>query len=171
MQTHREHILLPASPSFITFSLVIAFVLNVLPWGRQYFVPDFLALTFVFWGIHQPRRVGMGIAFVFGLLMDVHNANLLGEHALGYTLLSYGAISLHRRVPAFRLGKQILHVLPLFLLSLFVMALVRLFTGEGLAEPTYFIQAVVTSLMWPAADFLLLAPQRRAIERDDDRPL
>ncbi len=39
--------------------------------------------------VHQPRRVGVGAAFVFGLLMDVHQGALLGQHALAYTLLSY----------------------------------------------------------------------------------
>ncbi len=61
-------------------------------------MPDFVALVLLFWNVHQPRKVGMGIAFFLGLLMDVHNASLLGEHALAYTLLSYGAITIHRRV-------------------------------------------------------------------------
>src|SRR5260364_373261 len=60
--------------------------------------PDFVALVLLFWDIHQPRKVGIGIAFALGLLMDVHDASLLGEHALAYTLLSYGAIMIHRRV-------------------------------------------------------------------------
>jgi rod shape-determining protein MreD len=171
MRLRPEHLLLPANAGFITFSLVVAFVLNILPWGRYYFVPDFLALLFVFWGVHQPRKVGMGIAFVFGLLMDVHNTNLLGQHALAYTLLSYGAISLHRRVMFFRLGPQMLHVLPLLLLAQLTVVLIRVLSGHGLPEPTYFLQSVVTTLMWPLADLLLLAPQRRAVDRDDNRPL
>lgn len=171
MIRRREHLLLPASSAFITMTLIVAFVLNILPWGRYYMVPDFLALVFVFWSIHQPRRVGMGIAFVFGLLMDVHNANLLGQHALAYTLLSYGAISLHRRVPFFGLGQQILIVLPLFLVAQLTTAFIRYLAGVGVPEPSYFLQSLVTAMIWPLADALLLAPQRRAVERDDDRPL
>jgi rod shape-determining protein MreD len=35
-------------------------------------VPDLLALVLVFWSVHQPLRIGIGAAFVFGLAMDVH---------------------------------------------------------------------------------------------------
>ena len=57
-----QYLLLPANRAFITFSLLAAFVLDLLPWGRAPGVPDFLALTLVFWNIRQPRLVGIGIA-------------------------------------------------------------------------------------------------------------
>ncbi len=44
----------------------------MLPLGRAPWMPDLLALVLVFWSVHQPLRVGIGVAFVFGLLMDVH---------------------------------------------------------------------------------------------------
>jgi rod shape-determining protein MreD len=50
----------------------------MLPWGRFIAAPDFVALILVFWGVHQPRKVGIGTAFCLGLLMDVHDAALLG---------------------------------------------------------------------------------------------
>ncbi len=171
MQLRPEYLLLPANRGFITFTLMVAFVLNILPWGRFYFVPDFLALVIVFWNIHQPRKLGMGISFVCGLFMDVHNANLLGEHALAYTLLAYGAISLHRRVLSFKLIGQMIHVLPLFLMAQVVNLGIRLIAGHGIPEPSYFLQSVVTTLIWPFADILLLAPQRRSVDRDENRPL
>ena len=93
----REHLLLPPDNAFISLTIGCAFLLDVLPWGNARVVPDFLALVLVFWTIRQPRKVGMGVAFLFGLLMDVHHATLLGEHALGYSLLSYGALALQRR--------------------------------------------------------------------------
>jgi len=42
-------------------------LLNILPWGRSPSVPDFMAVALVFWNVHQPRRVGVGVAFLFGL--------------------------------------------------------------------------------------------------------
>ena len=61
-----------------------------------------------------------------GLVMDVHSASLLGENALAYTLLSYFAITIHRRVLWFRSTVQALHVLPLLLVMQVVQALVLL---------------------------------------------
>lgn len=171
MRNPPQYLLLPASRAFITFSLIVAFLLGLLPWGRLPGVPDFLALALVFWNIHQPRLVGIGIAFLFGLLMDVHDAALLGEHALAYTLLSYGAMSLHRRVPWFGMPAQMLHVLPLFLLAQASTLLARMAVGGDFPGWSWFLQGVATTLLWPLADWLLLAPQRRAVDRDENRPL
>ncbi|MCX7228992.1 MAG: rod shape-determining protein MreD [Burkholderiales bacterium] len=166
-----EYLLLPASRAFIAFTILVAFVLNILPWGRTYGVPDFLAIVLVFWNIHQPRKVGIGIAFLVGLLMDVHASALFGERALAYSLLSYGAMSMHRRVPWFRLGGQMLHVLPLFLLAQLVVIAVRMAVGGPFPGIGYFLQSLSSTLLWPLAEVLLLAPQRSAVDRDDNRPI
>jgi rod shape-determining protein MreD len=171
MQMRPEYLLLPASRAFIAFTILVAFVLNILPWGRTYGVPDFLAIVLVFWNIHQPRKVGIGIAFLVGLLMDVHASALFGERALAYALLSYGAMSMHRRVPWYRLGGQMLHVLPLFLLAQLVVVAVRMAVGGPFPGIGYFLQSLSSTLLWPLADVLLLAPQRSAVDRDDNRPI
>lgn len=166
-----HYILLPANPLFIFLSLVVAFLLNILPWGTWGGVPDFVALVLVFWSIHQPRRVGIGVAFFMGILMDVHDATLLGENALSYTLLSYFAIMIHRRVLWFPIGIQALHVLPLLLLMQIVQVVVRWSVSQQLPGWFYFAESVVATLLWPAVSWLLLAPQRRAVNRDDTRPI
>ncbi len=125
----------------------------------------------VFWNIHQPRLVGIGVAFLMGILMDVHASAVLGERALAYSLLSYGALALHRRLPWFRLGGQMLHVLPLFALAQIVVVLVRMSVGAPFPGLVYFLPCLSCTLLWPLADVLLLAPQRAAVDRDDNRPL
>ena len=167
-----QYILQPVNPYFIAFSLAAAFLLNLMPWGRLIGVPDFVALVLLFWNVHQPRKVGMGIAFLLGLLMDVHNASLLGEHALAYTLLSYGAISLHRRIMWFPVISQSLYVLPLLLIAQLASAAVRLWVGG--ASANWWIgltESAIGTLLWPLVTWMLLAPQRRAVNRDETRPL
>lgn len=169
---NRPHyILLPASPLFIAFSLTCAFMLNLLPWGQWIGVPDFVAVVLVFWGIHQPRKVGIGVAFFMGLLMDVHEATLLGENALAYTLLSYLAIMIHRRVLWFPLMTQALHVLPLLLFAQAVQMLVHLIGSGKFLGWLQFVESVVAIVLWPVFTSLLLAPQRRAVDRDHTRPI
>ena len=114
MPRGSDQLLLPVNPFFIALSLVLALGVNLLPVGRQPAMPDLLAVALVFWNVHQPRRVGVGFAFAFGLVMDVHQGAVLGQHALAYTLLSYLAITVHRRVLWFSLPAQALHVLPVF---------------------------------------------------------
>ena len=166
-----HYILLPVSAIFIAFSLLGAFILNLLPWGHWIGVPDFVALVLVFWSIHQPRKVGIGVAFFMGLLMDVHDASLLGENALAYTLLSYFAIMIHRRVLWFPTGTQALHVLPLLLLAQTVQLLIRLVVSGKFPGWFYYVEAFSSAALWPVATWILLAPQRRAIDRDDTRPI
>ena len=171
MTSRNEYLLLPVSRAYIAFTILVATVLNIIPWGRDVGIPDFLALVLVFWNVHQPRKVCIGIGFLLGLVMDVHSSSALGERALLYSLLSYGAWFMHRRVPWFRIGGQMLHVLPLFMFAQLVVVLVRVATGAPMPGGGLFLQWISTMLLWPIADLLLLAPQRRAAERDDNRPL
>ena len=169
---NRPHyILLPVSPLFIAFSLTCAFIMNLLPWGQWMFAPDFVALVLVFWGIHQPRKVGIGVAFSMGLLMDVHEATLLGENALAYTLLSYLAIMIHRRILWFPVMTQALHVFPLLLATQAIQVLVHLFVSKKFPGWMPFVESVVAIALWPVITWLLLAPQRRAVDRDHTRPI
>ncbi len=164
-------LLAPANPLFIWASLLATLALNLLPVGPSSWLPDFLALALVFWNVHQPRRVGIGAAFVFGLLMDVHDGALFGEHALAYTLLAYGAITLHRRVLWFPVAAQSMHVLALLLVAQCVSLAVRLWVGGGFPGWDYFLNSVIGAAIWPLVTWILLAPQRRPLERDDTRPL
>jgi rod shape-determining protein MreD len=125
----------------------------------------------VFWGVHQPRKVGIGTAFFLGLLMDVHDSTLLGENALAYTLLSYFAIMLHRRVLWFPIWTQAIHVLPLLIMAQSVQLLVRFCVSGKTPGWFYFVESVIAVVLWPLVTWMLLAPQRRAVDRDHTRPI
>jgi rod shape-determining protein MreD len=166
-----HYILLPVSPLFIGISMAGAFLLNLLPWGHFIGAPDFVALVLVFWGIHQPRKVGIGLAFFMGLLMDVHEATLLGENALAYTLLSYFAIMIHRRVLWFPVLTQAIHVFPLLLMTQAIQVVVSYIVSGKFSGWLHFIESAVAIALWPVVTWLLLAPQRRAVDRDHTRPI
>ncbi len=170
-----QPLLLPASPLFIWSTLVGALVLNMMmnmgPAGRAAWVPDLLALALVFWNVHQPLRIGVGVAFAFGLVMDVHLGALLGQHALAYTAMSFLAVSMQRRLLWFPVGAQMLQVLPLFLAAQVLELLVRLIAGHGFPGLWVLLGPLIETALWPLANVLLLAPQRRAHDPDDNRPL
>jgi rod shape-determining protein MreD len=167
-----QFILRPVSVLFVAASLLGAFLFNLLPWGALSWVPDFLAITLMFWTVREPRIVSIGTAFAVGLLMDVHDATVLGEHALSYTLLAYAAAVLSRRLPAFTLGMQALQVLPVFYLSTLATLGVRVFFGGFFPGwQATLIAPALSALLWPAATWVLLAPQRRPIDVDNTRPL
>jgi rod shape-determining protein MreD len=169
-RAHGE-LLLPVNPLFILFSLLVALALNLVPLGRTPAMPDFLALVVVFWNVHQPSKVGVGAAFFFGLAMDVHEGALLGQHALAYTVLSYLAITIHRRLLWFTLPSQAVQILPIFVASHAVSLIVRLLAGGLFPGWELLLAPFVEALLWPLATVVLLAPQRRPPDPDENRPL
>jgi rod shape-determining protein MreD len=166
-----QPLLLPANPLFIWGTLFIALMLNMLPIGRTPWMPDFLALVVVFWAVHQPLRIGVGAAFMFGLAMDVHQSALLGQHALAYTALSFFAITIHRRLLWFTVSSQALQVFPLFAAAHAIELAIRLVAGGMFPGWDIVLAPFLEAMLWPVASVMLLAPQRRAPDPDENRPL
>lgn len=165
-----QQLLLPVNPVFIGASLVAALAFNMLPLGRVAWTPDVLVLLLAFWGVHQPLRVGMGLAFLLGLCMDVQQSALLGQHALSYTVLMYGTRMTHRRVLWFRPWSQALQMIGLFTLAHAVQVVIGLFSGGGLPGIGVVVAPLLEALLWPLASWVLLAPQRRAPDHNENRP-
>ena len=170
-----QQLLLPANPVFIWSSLIGALMINILMnmglLGRAAWTPDLLIVALVFWSVHQPLRIGVGTAFFFGLVMDVQQGALLGQHALAYTVLGYFAVFMHRRLLWFDVPTQAVQVLPLFFAVHALEWLVRLIAGDGFPGWSHLLAPVIEAALWPVASVLLLAPQRRAPDPDDNRPL
>jgi len=166
-----QQLLLPANPVFIWGTLLLGLLANMVPLGRVPWMPDFLALVVVFWSVHQPLRVGIGAAFFFGLSMDVHQSALLGQHALGYTVLSFFAITIHRRLLWFSVPSQAVQVLPLFAAAHAIELTVRMLAGGVFPGLGILLAPVVEAMLWPVVSVILLAPQRRAPDPDENRPL
>lgn len=159
-----QHILLPVRVSTIVASFAVALLLAFLPWGDLRLVPDFVALVLVFWCVHQPRRVGLGVGWAIGLVADAGNGVLLGQHALSYSLLAFFAITLSRRILWFGPWYQALHIAALLVFGQAVVVLVRLAAGAALPGWTIFVGPLAGAALWPFVAWLLLLPQRRALE-------
>jgi rod shape-determining protein MreD len=164
----RHEILLPVKPAFIVFTLVVAALLNMMPWSGWigWLRPDFVALVVLYWVIEQPLRVGFTAAFTLGLLMDVAEGALLGQHALSYTILAYAGIALNRRVRRFSLGSQVAHVIPLLLVNDLIVLGVRMLAGADFPGYPYFLGSFVGGALWPLLSVLLKLPQRPRLDRD-----
>ena len=112
-------------------------------------MPDVLVLVLVFWSVHQPLRVGIGVAFFFGLCMDVHQAALLGQHALAYTALSFFAITIHRRLLWFSVPSQALQVLPLFVAAHAIELGIRMLGGGVFPGWQMLLAPLIEVRLWP----------------------
>ena len=166
-----SRILQPVRPWFILLSLFVALLLNFIPTADWPWMPDWIALVLVFWCIREPRRAGMGSGFVLGLIMDVADASLMGQHSLAYVIVAYLATSLSRRILWFPLGQQALHVLPLLLSVQIVQLAVRLMPGIEFPGLLYLAGPFIATALWLPLTFVLLLPQYRPIEHDANRPI
>jgi len=163
-----HEILLPVKPTFIVFTLIAALVLNLLPWSGALLAlkPDFVALVVLYWCILQPRKVGFAAAWMLGLMMDVADGSLFGQHALAYSVLTFGGIVLHRRVLMFTMRDQVLHVIPLLLLNDVIVLLIRKLVGADFPGFGYFIGSFIAGALWPLLCFLLKLPQKPRADPD-----
>ena len=157
-----EEILLPVRPWFIVLTLLVGLVANTLPMSGMALTlkPDFLALVLLYWCIQEPRLIGVGVAWGLGLMMDVVDATVFGQHALAYAVLAYGAGYFRRRVLRFSLWQQAAQVAVLLLLSSGLVLLVRIAGGSPPPRWTYAVGSLTGALLWPLVTALLQWPQR-----------
>ncbi len=164
----RRHLPPPANPIWIVFTLALSYVLNLMEsFFNIIWLPDLLALTLVYWTVHQPRHVGLTIAFICGLLMDVHNGSVLGQQSLAYVILSYLAYLMHRRLPWFNLFGQALHIFPILLVSQVVVLGIRLWFDGLWPGFAWFLQSFSGAVLWPFVSLILSFPQRRNRASDE----
>ena len=156
-----RQILQPVRLSTIVVSFALALFLNFLPWRDLRLVPDFVALSLVFWCVRQPRLVGLGVGWTLGLITDAGNGVLLGQHALAYSLLAFLGIWLSRRILWFGPALQALHVGAILLVGQGAALVVRLAAGDDFPGWQVFVSPLAGALLWPPTSWLLLLPQRR----------
>lgn len=166
-----QRILLPARVGFIATTVIISLVLNLLPWRDLTGLPDWTALVLTFWCIHQPRKIGIGAAWMLGVIMDTANGALLGQHALAYSVLAFASIAFSRRILWFPIWPQAMHVFLLLISCQLLMLAVRMVAGGAFPGLLWFLGSAVSALLWPVVTFLLLIPQRLPESIDENRPI
>lgn len=160
--------MLPARGPFILASLLVAVLINWLPWHGWALAlrPDFVALVLLYWCTHKPHRVGIGTAWVVGILADVADASLFGQHALAYSVLAFGGIVLNRRIQMLDLQQQSFQVLPLLLISYATYALVH-WQLRGYVAWEFFLGAFVSAAMWIPLTILLQILRRPRVDPNE----
>ncbi|MGR9106643.1 MAG: rod shape-determining protein MreD [Gammaproteobacteria bacterium] len=141
----------------VILSIVIAMGLRILPWSRDWvlFNPDWILLIVIYWCLTIPERFNIGSTWVVGLLTDALTGQLLGYHALNYSVVSYIVVRLHLRIRLFRLTQQIFMVLCLLSLSQLIVFWMQNIQGAGYISWTYWIPSISGAMIWPLVYFLL----------------
>lgn len=159
----RDSMRLPAPLRLLVSSFIIAFLLNLLPWSglALQVCPDFVLLILLYWSINQPRSVGQGLGFVLGLLMDVANSALLGQHALMYVVAVFLAQLLRVRVLQLSLPAQALHIGAILLLAQLISVSLNLSMGRELPGALMIVAPIIGAALWPPISLVLVLPRLR----------
>jgi rod shape-determining protein MreD len=157
----------PVSNTFIVTSILVALFLNALPWEGSWLAlrPDFVALVMLYWCTHAPLRVGIGLSWAAGMLADVADSSLFGQHALAYTLLAFGGVVLHRRLQMFDLREQTTQVLGIFAVTYAVYALVH-WQVSGYMMWSYLLGCLTSTLLWAPLSIMFRAMRQARVERE-----
>ena len=146
----------------IILSFVVAFMLTAMPvpeWAANW-RPDWVAMVLIYWCMALPDRVGIGIAWVLGLLLDVQQGTILGQHALGLSLIAYLTLISHQRLRVFPLMQQAMIVCVYLLLFQLLILWIRGLIGVPPEHWTFWMPAFTSMLLWPWL-FIVLRDIRR----------
>ena len=163
---YQPTVLYRVSNAFVLTSILLALLLNSLPWEGIWLMlrPDFVALVLLYWCMHKPLRVGIGLSWFVGIFADVANASLFGQHALTYTILAFCGLVLHRRLQLFTFRQQTSQVFMVFLIVYIVSALVN-WQVNGYITWLYFLGCLTSTLLWMPISMMFQAMQRRFMDR------
>ena len=135
----------------VVISIVIALALTMLPLPRALDVvrPDWVALIVIFWALSVPRSYGVGIAFLVGIVLDVSQGTLLGQHALGLTIVAYITVRFHLQMRVFPLLQLTAFVFALNALYRFLLFWINGVAGISAPASTYWGPVVSCLVIWP----------------------
>ncbi len=143
-------------------SVLIAFLLTALPlphWADDW-RPAWVAMVLIYWCMALPERIGIGIAWCMGLLLDVQQGALLGQNALGLALIAYFVIQIHKRFRLFPLVQQSCLVGFIIIFYLLISSWVTGIMGIPPKTWTYWMPAISSMVLWPWL-FVILRDIRR----------
>jgi rod shape-determining protein MreD len=146
----------------IVASFIVAFMLTAMPlpeWAISW-RPAWVAMVLMYWCMALPDRVGIGIAWMLGLLLDVQQGTVLGQNALGLALLAWVMLKSYQRVRVFPLTQQALVVCGYLLFLQFINLWIRGMMGVPPEHWTFWMSAFTSMLLWPWL-FVILRDMRR----------
>lgn len=150
----------------IFLSFFIAYLLAIVPfpeWAMNY-RPEWVPMVMIYWAMALPYRVGIGSAWVVGLVLDVLEGATLGVNALALVVITYVALSLHLRMRMFSTLQQSGLVLALVGLNLMLCNWLQIVTGQSVSSNLMFLMGALTSaVIWPSL-FQLLRQVRRSFD-------
>ena len=141
---------------------IVAFMLAIMPlpdWAVE-FRPDWVTLVLIYWAMAVPSRIGVTVAWLAGLLLDVSYGTLMGQHAIGMVIVIYFIHIQHQRLRVASLLQQSIVIFFLLLIKQLLILWVDGMVGRAPDSWLFFMPAITSTLLWPWT-YLILRDIRR----------
>ena len=146
----------------IVLSLILAFMLTAMPlpeWAIQW-RPAWVPLVMIYWCMALPDRVGIGISWTMGLLLDVQQGTVLGQNAMALAVIAFITIKSYQRLRVFPLYQQALLVFIYIMIFQLIVLWIKVMMGIPPQTWTFWLPAFTSMLLWPWL-FIVLRDLRR----------
>ena len=147
----------------IAATFAIAIWLSVIPfpdWAR-WARPEWVAIVLIYWVIALPHRVGVGAAFMTGLVLDVVEGAPLGQNAFALAVVAYLALNLYQRMRMYAFWQQAGIVFVLVGLNQLLCHWVQTLTSKVVPTMLFLLPALVSAFLWPTVMLLLRQVRRQ----------
>jgi rod shape-determining protein MreD len=145
----------PYGRIFLTVLLALFLSVVPVPGWVDAARPAFLVLTVLYWSIAVPRAGGLTLGWIAGLVLDIFQGSVLGQHALALSLVTYITLREHQKIRSKPVFQQSLIVMGLLFIYEFVVFAIDGWTGHVLYGPLHWLQVLTGALLWPLAAALL----------------
>lgn len=135
----------------VVLSIIVAIMLTMMPlpgWLTA-FRPDWVALVIVFWAMSVPHSYSVGVAWIVGIVLDVTQGTLLGQHALALCAVTYIAVKFHLLMRVFPLLQLTATIFALLALYQFLLFWINGVAGVNAASITYWGPVISGAVIWP----------------------
>ena len=145
------------------FTVIGAFMLAIMPlpeWAIE-FRPDWVTLVLIYWAMAAPSKIGVTMAWIAGLLLDVSYGTLMGQNAVGMVLVIYVVHLQHQRLRVASLLQQAIVIFFLLLIKQLSVLWVDGMLGRAPNSWLYFMPTLISALLWPWTYLILKDLQRK----------
>jgi rod shape-determining protein MreD len=140
---------------FLTIMVAVLLSLLPLPGVLAPFKPYWVAMVVIYWSLETHDIIGLGVAFLIGLLLDTLSGSLMGLHALSLVVMVFLVQRFRSRLRFFPPWQQALSVLGLLVNDRIILIWITVLLGESLPTWKYWLPPLVGMAIWPWL-FLLL---------------
>ena len=141
----------------IPVTLAVAIILSAIPSGSNWpsYKPDWVSLVIIYWCFAVPGKIGLGSAWLIGILLDVVSFGVLGRYALSKVLIVFIAERLSFRVRTFPVWQQSWLIFLLLLAETLIVTLSEVFVGQIHFSYDRVIASIIGALLWIPIYFVL----------------